>query len=189
MGKGQTFTSLKILLSGLSFAVCAFGQSSNETPLSVCQLLAEPARYSGKQVTLRAEVVEPRRVNLVDPANANCGRIPWISPTSPDVKPKARFSLVQDEKFKELMDSFGLMVPPPPGVSREKSRVITVLEGRFDSVYRFKDGKPARSSHGVGYLGGDEHVFVLHRVLKTEILPLGPSPEQHGNVTPQPGSP
>jgi hypothetical protein len=92
-------------------------------------------------------------------------------PTNLDVKPKPRFSLVQDEMFKRLQDSLGLMLPPPPGSTREKSRIIAVLEGRFDSVYRLKDGNPVRSAKGIGYLGADDQVFVLRRVLNVEVLP------------------
>jgi hypothetical protein len=162
----------------LLFALGALGQTREATPMSVCQLLAEPARYSGKQVTLKAEVIEPRRIQLVDSANPECGRIPWMYPTNPDVKPKAKFSLVQDEKFKELQDSIGLMLPPPPGSSRERSRIMAVLEGRFDSVYRLKDGKAVRFSQGIGYLGADEEVFVLRRVLRVEILPDVPPKDE-----------
>ncbi|MGB7623826.1 MAG: hypothetical protein WBN92_15885 [Terriglobia bacterium] len=126
-------------------------------------------------MTLTAEVIEPRRVQLVDPANAKCGRIPWMYPTNLDVRPKPRFSMVQDQKFKELQDSLGLMLPPPPGSTRQRSRIIAVLEGRFDSVYRLKNGKPVRPAQGIGYLGGDKQVFVLRRVLKVEILSAAPS--------------
>jgi hypothetical protein len=171
----------------VALATCAFGQSDDMSVLSICQLLAEPTRYADKQVTVRAEVVEPRRVQLIDPADPKCGRIPWAYPTNRDVKPKPKFSLVEDAKFKELMDNVGLLLPPPPGSTRERSRIIALLEGRFDSVYRLKDGKPVRSVQGIGYLGGDEHVFVLHRVLKTEILPAAPAHEaQHA---PDPAKP
>ncbi len=171
MARNQRSISGPRLLSGLLLTACAFGQSGESTHVSVCQLLTDPARYSGKQVTIRAEVIEPRRVQLVDPGKEECGRIPWVSPTSPDVKPKPRFSLVQDAKLQELENSLGLMLPPPPGSTRQKSRVIAVLEGRFDSVYRLKHGKPVRSAQGIGYRGADEQVFVLHRVIKTEIVP------------------
>jgi len=152
MGKSRRSIS-SATCAGLLFAVgAALGQSGTAVPLTVCQLVAKPAVYSGRQVTVRAEVIDPRRVQLVDPANAKCGRIPWISPTSPDVKPKPRFTLVQDQNYKELVDSLGLTLPPPPGSKREISRVVAVLEGRFDSVYQLKDGKPVRSTEGIGYL-------------------------------------
>ncbi len=171
----------------VTLATCAFGQSDEMSALSICQLFAEPARYAGKQVTVRAEVVEPRRVQLIDPADPKCGRIPWAYPTNRDVKPKPRFALVEDAKFKELTDNLGLLLPPPPGSTRERSRIIAVLEGRFDSVYRLKDGRPFRSAQGIGYLGADEHLFVLHRVVKTEILPATPAHEaQHA---PDPAKP
>lgn len=177
--------SLIIALSG----TCA-GQSNGMTVLSICQLLVEPARYAGKQVTVRAEVIEPRRVQLIDPAEPKCGRIPWAYPTNRDVKPKPKFSLIEDANFKELTDNLGLLLPPPPGSTRERSRIIAVLEGRFDSVYRLKAGKPVRSVQGIGYLGADKHVFVLHRVAKTEILPAAPSHEaQHAAVPAKPKAP
>lgn len=174
MARSRRFSSGRLVLLGVSLVAGAFGQSGNPAPLAVCRLLSEPAQYSGKHVTVRAEVVDPRRVQLVDPADAKCGRIPWMHPTNPDVKPKPDFSLVRDAKFKELLDSFGLMLPPPPGSTRERSRIIAVLEGRFDSVYRLKDGRPVRSAQGIGYLGADEHVFVLRRVLGVEVLPAVP---------------
>jgi hypothetical protein len=143
--------------------------------LSICQILAEPGRFAGKQVTVRAEVVQPRRVQLTDPADPKCGRIPWAYPTNRDLKPKPKFSLVEDARFKELNDSLGLLLPAPPGSTREQSRVVAVLEGRFDSVYRLKDGRSVRSAKGIGYRGADEHVFVLHRVVRIEILPTASS--------------
>ncbi len=176
------------VLLGLFLAAGAFGQSGDPAPLAVCRLLTEPAQYSGKQVTVRAEVIDPRRVQLVDPADTRCGRIPWMYPTNPDVKPKPKFSLVRDARFKELLDSFGCMLPPPPGSTRGTSRIIAVLEGRFDSVYRLKDGKPIRSVHGIGYLGADEQVFVLRRVIRTEILPTG-QPDQQPDIPRRPQVP
>jgi hypothetical protein len=171
MAKSRRFSSCLLLSGGSFLAACAFGQASNHRPVTVCQLLTEPAQYSGKQVTVRAEMIDPKRVQLVDPSDAKCGRIPWMYPTSPDIKPKPKFALVRDSKFKELLDSFGLMLPPPTGSTRQKSRIVAVLEGRFDSVYRLENGRPVRSAKGIGYLGADDHVFVLHRVVKTEILP------------------
>ncbi len=170
-------SSIKHLTSLLFalIAIPAYGQSSDLTVLSICQILAEPGHFAGKQVTVRAEVIEPRRVQLIDPVDPKCGRIPWAYPTNRDVKPKPKFSLVEDARFKELTGSLGLLLPPPPGSTRERSRIIAVLEGRFDSVYRLKAGKSVRSAQGTGYLGADEHVFVLHRVVKTEILPSASS--------------
>lgn len=184
MARSRRSSSSRLVLLGFSLVAGAFGQADNRANLTVCRLLSQPAQYSGQHVKMRAEVTDPRRVQLGDPADPKCGRIPWMYPTNPDVRPKAKFSLVRDARFKELLDSFGLMIPPPPGSARETSRVIAVLEGRFDSVYRLKDGRSVRSARGIGYLGGDEHVFVLHRVLKTEILPATPAHEAQHAVDP-----
>jgi hypothetical protein len=171
MGKSLKSFSFTLIFA---FFISGYSVGQTGTPayLSVCRLLADPARHSGDLVMVKAEVTDPRRVRLLDPDDPKCGRIPWMFPTNPDVKPDAKFPLVRDAKFKQLLDSLGLTVPPPPGSGRSRKRIIAVLEGRFDSVYRLKDGKVIRSANGIGYLGADEHVFVLHRVLKTDLLPI-----------------
>jgi hypothetical protein len=170
MGRNRRFSIRLAITFCFTLATCVYGQSDDTPILSFCQLLNEPARYAGKQVTVRAEVSEPRRVHLSDPKEPECGRIPWTYPTGRYVKPKPNFSLIEDTNFKELMDNIGLLILPPPGSTRQRIRIIAVLEGRFDSVYRLKHGKPVH----IGYLGGDDHLFVLHRVIKTEILAATP---------------
>lgn len=170
MAESRKYISSAFWLGALLLSVhLALGQAAPGAPLTVCQLLASPALYSGKLVTVRAEVISPRRVQLVDPTEANCGKIPWAFPKERDLKPKPKFSLVRDQKYEELLDSFGLMIPPPPGSKRKIQRILATLEGRFDSVYRAKHGRPYQSRSGIGYLGADEQVFVLHRVLTVEI--------------------
>lgn len=172
MGETRKFSiSLPALSIVALTVICTGGQSSEVDILSICQLLGEPARYAGKQVRVRAELITPRRVQLTDPADPKCGRIPWAYPTNPDVKPKPNFSLLKDSKFAYLERKLGLLIPPPPGSTGERFRIFAVLEGRFDSVYRLRNGTSVRTAQGIGYLGADDHVFVLRRVIETEIVP------------------
>lgn len=165
-------------------ATFAIGQSADPTVLSICQLLDEPGRYAGKQVTVRAEVIFPRSVLLIDPADPKCGRIPWAYPSNPEIKPKPKFSLVKDENFKNLMDSLGLLLPPPPDSTRERSKMVAVLEGRFDWVYQIRNGKLVRTAQGFGHLSAYDHVFVLRRVIETEIIPAEPLQEGQDGANP-----
>ena len=120
-------------------------------------------------VQTKVEIVEPRRVQVTDPTEPSCGRIPLLYPDDPDVKPRARFDLVENENVAQLPSKLGLLLPPPPGSARRPSRIFAVIVGRFDSVFEVRNGASVRTKKRLGYLGADENVFILKQVVDLEI--------------------
>jgi hypothetical protein len=169
MAASLSFRSLKIGAAVLALSARIEAQTNGKP--TICQVLKAPGRYAGKMLTIEVEVVEPRRVHLIDPEDAGCGRIPWMFPANPDVKPKAGFALAEDEKFRAVRDNLGVLLPPAPGSERRARRIFATVEGRFDSAYRERGGASVRVKKHLGYLGADDHVFILKRVLAVRIDP------------------
>jgi hypothetical protein len=110
-------------------------------------------------------------------------------PDNPDVRPKAGFKLVEDKNYAELRSNLGLLLPPPPNSSRPVSRISAVVEGRFDSVFKQNKGQPIRKRKHLGYLGADENLLVLRRVLSVEVRTVNGSALNHEAEHAVPGAP
>jgi hypothetical protein len=141
----------------------AYGSDAVPVKTTVCHLIAKPEEFSGKLVIFQAELVTPRRMALVD---GNCGRILLAFPTDEEVRPKARFKLIEDDQFKLLMASRSELVPPPPG---KPGKVLATFEGRFDSVFALNHGHKIERDPRSMRLAADEVRLVLRRVSDVKV--------------------
>jgi hypothetical protein len=82
-------------------------------------------------------------------------------PNDPDTRPKAKFKLVEDESYKKLMASVGILVPMPP---KKPGRITATFEGRFDSVFILHNGQKVQRDPRSLRLAADEVRLVLRRV-------------------------
>ena len=115
-------------------------------------------------IVLRGRIVTPRRLFIED----ECGRVILHYPADYDVRPKAKFKLVEDENFKLMTDSLGVLVPRPPN---RAGAVVVTVEGRFDSVFAERHGRKIQLDPVKVHLPVYEVRLVLHRVLKVEVTP------------------
>ena len=147
-----------------------------------CKMLEAPGRFNGKILTLDVEIVTPRRLQIMDPINSQCGRIPVVTPNDPDVRPRAKFKLKEDANLTAVYKNLSFLLPPPPWSDQKESyRMLATIEGRFDTVYGVKEnGTTVRVRRHLGYLGADEYLFVLKRVLEVKIVPSEKADNEEG---------
>ncbi|HVT93625.1 MAG TPA: hypothetical protein VHD76_12325 [Bryobacteraceae bacterium] len=131
---------------------------------TVCELLAKPEQFSGKVVVFQADLINPRRMALKD---GGCERVLLTFPKDPDTKPKAKFNLVEDESYKKLMASVGVLVPMPP---KKPGRITATFEGRFDSVFILHNGQKVQRDPRSLRLAADEVRLVLRKVSDVRVL-------------------
>jgi hypothetical protein len=174
--------TLDLQVAVLLLLVAEVGRAQNFVKADICDLLKSPEQYSGQLVSVRAEITEVRNVRLADPKHHACGQIPWAFPEDREVKPRPNFAIVQDENYKALMSGMGVLVPKPP---RARGTVTATLEGRFDSIYRTRNGRRTKIADGFGHLGLAESRFVLHRVTQVDVK-VGPLPDDPRSPTKKP---
>ena len=186
MGASRRYIRSAVVI--LALGACAV---SGQDLATLCQILEYPGRHSGRMTILKVEIVEPRRVHIIDSNRPNCGRVPILYPDSREVRPRAPFQLVEDAKFKLLQDNLGLLLAPPPGSDRVPSRIFATVLGRFDSVYEERRGVQVRGNKRIGHMGGEEHVFVLKKVIEVLIQTPKPSAvhESEHVIKADPGKP
>jgi hypothetical protein len=131
---------------------------------SICEVTETPARFTGKMVILRGQIITPRRLFIED----GCGRVILDYPGGEDVRPKAQFKLIEDEEFKRMNNALGVLVPMPP---RGPGRVVVEVEGRFDSAFIERRGRKVQLDPNKIHLPVYELRLILHRVLNVEITP------------------
>jgi hypothetical protein len=107
-------------------------------------------------IVLRGRIVTPRRLFIED----DCRRVILHYPADYDVKPKAKFKLVEDENFKLMTDSLGVLVPKPPN---QPGAIVVTVEGRFDSVFIERRGRKIQLDPVKVRLPSYEVRLVLHR--------------------------
>lgn len=100
---------------------------------SICVVTAAPEKFTGKMIVLRGRIVTPRRLFIED----HCGRVILNNPANYDVRPKAKFKLLEDETFKLMNDALGVLIPMPP---KQPGTVAATVEGRFDSLFVERHG-------------------------------------------------
>jgi hypothetical protein len=137
----------------------------DSTKVTVCELLAKPEEFSGKQVTFHATLMNPRRKVLVD---GDCGRVLLVFPGDEEVRPKAKFQLLEDDSFKQLMDAQSELLPMPP---KKPGRITATFEGRFDSVFILRNGRKVNRDPRSILLAADEVRLVLRRVSDVKVDP------------------
>jgi hypothetical protein len=156
-------TMAALLFTGACILTCANERAPMKT--TVCELLSKPEQFSGQMVIFRADLINPRRMALVE---GNCGRVLLTFPNDDEIRPKARFQLVEDGNFKKLMDSVAVLIPMPP---KKPGRITATFEGRFDSVFVLRgDRKTQRDPLSIR-LAADEVRLVLHRVSDVHVEP------------------
>jgi hypothetical protein len=133
--------------------------------VTVCELLAKPEEFSGKQVIFHATLINPRRKALVD---GDCGRVFLVFPGDEEVRPKAEFQLLEDDSFKKLMDAQSQLLPMPP---KKPGRITATFEGRFDSVFSLRNGRKVKRDPRSIRLAADEVRLVLRRVSSVKVDP------------------
>ena len=137
--------------------------------LSVCQLVSEPERFSGKRVAVMGRVVEHKYgTDLRDPSDKDCDSIALIS--YPGIQP-ARFTLIEDRNYQDMSEALQDAWIAKPGLPSVDFRVFAVLQGRFDSQYRVVNGNRVLFAWWLGnFLDRYHHHFVLHRVVEVKIV-------------------
>lgn len=143
----------------------AVAQSTNVlTPMTVCQVLQSPERYSGKVVVLSGDILSPRALQMYDPS---CGRVS-LAYTEDDLKIRPKFTTVRDGNFKKFDSSLSELVPPPPC---KPGRITATVEGRFDSRYALRKGKRVVVSPGFGHQSLSDYQLVVKHVLIVDVEP------------------
>jgi hypothetical protein len=135
------------------------------TKVTVCELLSKPEGFSGKQVTFQATQMNSRRKILVD---GDCGRVLLVFPGDEEVRPKAKFQLLEDDSFKKFMDAQSELLPMPP---KKPGRITATFEGRFDSVFTLRNGRKVKGDPRSIRLAADEVRLVLRRVSDVKVDP------------------
>jgi len=124
---------------------------------SVCELVMSPLQFSGRLVSVRAELIAVREMLLADVLDRSCGQLASDVPESPDVTTKPRFTLIRDKSFEDVERGFPSLVPTPSGA---RARIVATFEGRFDWT-----------PLGSGHEGLRDTRLVLHRVRDVEVTP------------------
>ena len=144
-------------------------RESEPVTVTVCELLAHPEQYSGKQVIIRAMVITTRRMAIT---LSDCVKVLLVFPSDPEAKPKPQFHLVEDENFNKLNNAQRELVPQ----RRETAgRITATFEGRFDSVFVMRKGRKVKRDPRSIRLAADEVRLVLHRVSDVEVKPASPA--------------
>ena len=153
-----------------------FWRSGQSEILSVCQLVSEPERFSGKWVTVIGTVDWNRHIGTAIRAadEADCPAVPvFTPPNSIDTSHPPRFSLVKDQNYRDMSKALPYTDIPKPGVPPEPFQMLAVLQGRYDSIYRFAKGNRKRfTPWHLGRMIVLPQGLVLHRVIALEIVPL-----------------
>jgi hypothetical protein len=124
---------------------------------SVCELVASPLQFSGRLVSVRAELLAVRELVLGDVSEQSCGQLASDVPESPDVTKKPGFAFIRDQSFADLERGFPLLEPTPSG---SRGRIVATFEGRFDWT-----------PLGSGHERLRDTRLVLHRVRDVEVTP------------------
>lgn len=133
--------------------------------VTICELVRNPEKYSGQQVSVHARMANPQRMVLED---GDCGRVLLVFPADQQVRPKTKFRLLEDDNFKKVMQARSELVPPP---TRTPGRVSATFQGRFDSVFTLKAGRKVQRDPRSMRLAVDEVRLVLHRITDVSIKP------------------
>ena len=160
---------VRSLIFGFVF-LFGFWQSGQAEILSVCQLVSEPKRFSGKRVTVMGRVVRHRHgETLSDPSDQDCDRIAFGLPSAVGSSPSARFTVIEDWNYQDMTKAVHHAWVPPPG-SPGGVRVLAVLQGKFDTRYRIVNGDRVLSRWRLGNLIGRRYFngFELNRVIRVE---------------------
>ena len=166
MKSSLILASLALLAAGVCIPMHA--KEGEPIKTTICELVNKPEQFSGHMVVVRADLINPRRMALV---GGHCERVLLSFPNDDEVKPKARFKLVEDESFNKLMDSVSVLIPMPP---KTPGRITGTFEGRFDSVFVLRNGRKIRRDPRSIRLAADEVRLVLRRVFDLEIQQSAP---------------
>lgn len=158
-----------IFYSAAAVSLLGWGLAAAAEPVAqrvtICELVRSPEKYSGQQVSVHARIANPQRMVL---ENGECGRVLLVFPADQQVRPKAKFKLLEDDNFKRLMEARSELVPPP---TRMPGRVSATFQGRFDSVFTLKEGRKVQRDPRSMRLAVDEFRLVLHRITEVSIEP------------------
>jgi hypothetical protein len=149
-----------LLHAALFFLVFSLsGQEAEPVEIQLCDAWNHPERYAGQMVRIRAELDFGRGFLMRD---GNCGPVPWVSPSDPDVKPKPSFTFLKDEAYNMVRSSMSVLSPDPE--TGKRGYLLVTVEGRFDTVFRLRKGKVVRVGEGFGHLGLYDNRLVLRKV-------------------------
>jgi hypothetical protein len=136
-----------------------------DVTVTICELLANPERYSGKQVVVHAALINPRRMALAD---GRCGNVLLVFPSDESVKPRPTFHLLEDDSFKKLTNAESELLPMPP---MKPGKIVANFEGRFDSVFILRKKRKVQQDPRSIRLAPDEVRLVLHQVTDVQATP------------------
>jgi hypothetical protein len=124
----------------------------------VCALTADPFRYSGKVVSIRAYVIVSYHGTFL--ADRKCSTtIQLVLPEGSVQQPPIK--LVSDAAYRGFEAA---LIDVKPGTLQPKRRLEATFEGRFEYLVEIKEGKHVRVSKGDGPAGYADWQFVLQRV-------------------------
>jgi hypothetical protein len=155
-GVSGRFAWLVVTLVASVWAVVS-GQALRFENHSLCELLRNASRFSGRLVSVRAELVAVREMLLADSRNRSCGLLAIESPENPGVRPKPNFALIRDQSYGEFERGFPVLLPTAVGA---RGSIYASFEGRFDWT-------PA----GSGHMRLRSARLILHRVFDVDVRP------------------
>jgi hypothetical protein len=131
-------TKLRLILWAMVVAICSLRGSAAAEPIdtTLCELVGNPAAFSGKMVRVRAQVKTGFEVAVI---LAECDHkgvaVALYYPDFVRDSDRPDFGLQEDENFKHFEQAlskfgWGLQIGPPP--KPPEGRVFATLVGRFD---------------------------------------------------------
>jgi hypothetical protein len=127
------------------------GSASDVIETTICDVVKRPQQYAGNIVRFVGERTRPPRGVLVDDPSGECGPIVVELPTDPDVHPRPRFKVVDDDELRKFLESAYVLIPNAK--THKKGKIRATLQGRLDV---------ARAGKGFGH----EQMFDLRLVLQ-----------------------
>jgi hypothetical protein len=161
----RTWALIGTFVSG---ALAGAGEMTSPADTTLCELYRNPQRYTGTMVRLRATIVGYKRRFLALPTFTSQHECPdaymSIALELPSaVRPNPGFVLNEDAQLKDYEKAL-----------QRGMRVEATLEGRFDAVRTWYDGKRVRVGPGEGF-GADRKAdgrIILKTVREVRAEPL-----------------
>jgi hypothetical protein len=115
------------------FCVLIVGVSAGRqmvTDTSVCDLQSRPEHYAGRMVRFPGTWTRGPRQIAIDDLDGRCGPILVELPNDPELRPRARFTLVEDADLTKFLESRYVLIPNAK--THTRGRINATLQGRFD---------------------------------------------------------
>jgi hypothetical protein len=123
---------------------------STSLKVTICDLYADPQKYAGQMIEVRATIITYREPELEQPMlepQERCAAPGYMTiglKFPGNIKPNPQFDLIRDESFQKYAEALD-----------KPMRIEATIEGRFDPVFIWRNHKRERVAEGKGY--GKKH--------------------------------